>query len=182
MTVGTTPTVVGSLIQQYRAAWPALLSRLIGFESKSFRLHLIAQEDHSVFKALRNIECFRCEKREGRHMRTHIALMVIAITTVTAFGLLAGSLANAGQGAITASTGISGTAGLTPVHYMLVKGGGMRGGGMHYGHFYNHRGFYGGYGYYPDYSNDYYTYSPNCYWNGYQFVCSDTSNDYYDTE
>jgi hypothetical protein len=101
-------------------------------------------------------------------MRTQTALLLVAMVTVAAFGLLISGLANAEQAAV--GSGI-----------MLVKGGGgmHHSGGHHGGNFFHGRGFYRGY--YPYYGDYYYSTSPNCVWNGYKFVCYDSSGDYIDT-
>jgi hypothetical protein len=118
-------------------------------------------------------------------MRTKIALMVIAMATVAAFGLFVSGLANAEQSAIGPVSLISGSQGMASTGFMLVKGGGGMhhgGGGMYLGGGHNfHRGrYYGGYSPYY-YGDGYYTNSPNCVWNGYKFVCYDSSSDFYDT-
>jgi hypothetical protein len=51
-----------------------------------------------------------------------------------------------------------------------------KGGGKHFRH---GPGYYGWY--WPYYGGDFYYYqNPVCWWNGYKFVCSDSSSDYYD--
>jgi hypothetical protein len=118
-------------------------------------------------------------------MRTQTALIVFAMTAVAAFGLFVSGLANAEQYAIGSVAPLSITNGSAPADFMVVMhpgGGGKGGGGMYYsgGKHFNHGRYYGGY--YPYYYGDgYYTRSPNCVWNGYKFVCYDSSNDFYDT-
>jgi hypothetical protein len=119
-------------------------------------------------------------------MRTQIALMVFAMATVAAFGLFVSNLANAEQSPIGPVSLLSASSGSASPGFMLVKGGGggmhHGGGGMHHGgnHHFNHGRYYGGY--YPNYyGSGYYSSSPNCVWNGYKFVCYDSSSDFYDT-
>jgi hypothetical protein len=118
-------------------------------------------------------------------MRTQIALMVFVMATIAAFGLFVSTLANAEQTPIGPVSLLSASPGSASAGFMLVKGGGGMhhgGGGMHHGgggHFYHGR-HYGGY--YPYYSGGgYYNSNPNCVWNGYKFVCYNSSNDFYDS-
>jgi hypothetical protein len=110
-------------------------------------------------------------------MRNRTVLMIMAITTVAALGLLVSSFANAEQ----STTGsvfslLSTSAAASPLAFMLVKGNMGSGqsshhmgmsmkGGMNHGRHYRH------YGYWPNYYNNYDYSCYTCYWDGYQRVC-----------
>lgn len=129
----------------------------------------------------------RGKSGEDKQMRDRMVLMIMAITTVAAFGLLVSSPANAEQ----STTGpafslLSTSAAASPLAFMLIKGGMGNGhSGGHMGksvHGGGHHGFHHGYrnyGYWPYYGgsdNSCYT----CYWDGYQRVCYNTCDDYDD--
>jgi len=127
-------------------------------------------------------------------MRTQIALVAFTIALTVVLGVCVSGLANAQQSADRPFALLSASeAAYGPVHVMTVRSGGHGGrhggraffrGGIHHGvnHFRGH-GFYGSYGPYYYSSGPYYDDSDvygdtTCVFDGYQYVCYDTSDDY----
>jgi len=118
-------------------------------------------------------------------MRTQIALFVIAMTGVIAFGLFLSDLASAEQSATgpLASSSVTADGGafaliLTGGGHGGGHGGGWHGGGWHQDG-YRHHGRHGGYSYpwwYGDRGS--YNYGTKvCLWNGYKYKCYNNSED-----
>jgi len=130
-------------------------------------------------------------------MRNRMVLMIMAMTTFAAFGLLLSGIAYAEQSTTSPAFSLQATsAAASPFTFMLVKDGhgGKHMGSSHKGmshkgmshkgmsfHHGGHHGFHHGYrhhgGYWPYYS-DYGSSCYTCYWDGYQRVCYNTCSDY----